>query len=56
MLRIFSNSLITHTLYTRVFVFIFSTWDFVSCFKCAGDVEARGASDARVEDGSSIIT
>ena len=56
MLRIFANSLATHTLYTRVFFFIFAMWDFVSCFKCTGDVAARGAFDARVEDESSIFT
>ena len=56
MLRIFANSLITHSLYARIFFFIFSMWDFVSCFKCVGDVAARGASDACVEDESLIFT
>ena len=56
MLKIFSNSLIMHTLYTRIFSFIFAMWDFVSCFKCARDVAAQGASDACVEDESSIFT
>ena len=56
MLRILANSLITRTLYTRLFVFIFSMSDVVSCFKCAGDVAARGVSDARVEYKSSIFT
>ena len=40
MLRIFTNSLATHTLYTHVFFFSFAMWDFVSCFKCASDVVA----------------
>ena len=53
MFRIFSNSVITHTLYTRVF---FAMWDFVSCFKCAGDVTAREASNAHIEDESLIFT
>ena len=52
----FSNSLIIHTLYTRIFIFILAMWDFVSCFKCASEVVARGASDARVEDELSIFT
>ena len=56
MLRIFANSVITCTLCTRVFVFIFVMWDFVSCFKCASDVAAQGASVARVEYESSIFT
>ena len=42
--------------YTRIFVFILAMWDFVSCSTCAGDVEARGASDVRVEYESSIFT
>ena len=40
MLRIFPNSIITRTLYARVFIFIFAMWDFVSCFKCTGDLAA----------------
>ena len=56
MLKIFTNSLITHTLYTHVFVFIFVMWDFVRCFKCTGDVAARGACDTGVECESSIFT
>ena len=56
MLRIFANSLITHNLYTHVFVFIFAMWDFVSCITCACDMATRGASDARVEYELSIIT
>ena len=56
MLRIFANSLITRMLYTHIFVFIFAMWDFVSCFKCASDVTARGAFDARIEYESSIFT
>ena len=56
LLRIFANSLITRTLYTCVFIFIFSMWDFVSCFKCACDVAALGASDARVAYESLIFT
>ena len=31
-------------------------WDYVSRFKCIGDVAARGASDVCVEDESSIFT
>ena len=38
MLRIFTNSLITHSLYTPDFSLVFATCDFVSCFQCAGDV------------------
>ena len=53
---IFSNSIITRALYTRVFVFIFAMWNFVSCFKCTGDVAARGALDACVEYESLIFT
>ena len=40
LLRIFTNSLITRTLYTRIFLFIFAMRNFVSCFKCAGDMTA----------------
>ena len=56
MLRIFVNSLITHTLYTQDFIFIFTMWDFVSYFKCTSDVAAQGASDAHVEYESLIFT
>ena len=56
MSRIFANSLIMHTLYTRVLFFIFAMWDFVLCFKCECDMVTRGASDACVEDESSIFT
>ena len=45
MLKIFTNSLITHSLYTHDFSFIFGMWDFVSYFKCAGDLVLRGAFD-----------
>ena len=31
-------------------------WDFVSCFKCASDVAAQGASNVRVEFELSIFT
>ena len=41
MLRIFANSLIMHTLYTRDLSFIFAMWDFVLFLICAGDVAAR---------------
>ena len=49
MLRIFANFLIMHTLYMCVSSFIFAMWDFVSCFKFAGDVAMRGASDRGIK-------
>ena len=37
--------------------FIFKVmWDYVSCFKCAGDMVTQGVSNARVEDELSILT
>ena len=56
MLRIFANSLVTHTLYTRDFSFIFVTWDFVLFLICACDVAACGASDRAIKTQSLIVT
>ena len=56
MLRIFANSLITHTLYTRNFSFSFSMWDFVLFLICVRDVAARGASDRIIKMPLLIVT
>ena len=48
MLRIFSNSIITHTLYTHDFYF-FSMWDFVLFLNCASDVATSGASNRAIK-------
>ena len=49
MLRIFANSLIMHTLYTRDFSFIFVMWDLVLFIICASDVAGRGASNRAIK-------
>ena len=56
MLRIFGNSLITHTLYTCVFSFLFAMRNFVLFLIWAGDVAARGASDRAIKTRLLIIT
>ena len=56
MLRIFANSLITHTLYTRDFSFIFVMWDFVLFLIYAGDLASRGASDCAIKTRLLIVT
>ena len=38
-----------------MYTHFFFMWDFVLCFKCVGDMAAQGASDARIEDKSSIF-
>ena len=43
MLRIFASSLITHTIYTNDFSFIFVMWDLLLFLICASDVVARGS-------------
>ena len=43
--RIFSNSLITHTLYTRQFILIFAKWDYLCLFLCASYVTKCRACD-----------
>ena len=55
MLRIFANSLIKKTLYTRDFSFIFSMWDFVLFLICAGDVATHGASDCAIRTRPLIV-
>ena len=56
MLRIFANSLIMHTLYTRDFSFIFFMWEFVLFLICASDVAARGAFDHAIKMPRLIVT
>ena len=56
MLRIFANSLITHTLYTRDFYFIFFMWDFILFLICACDVIVRGAFDHTIKTQLVIFT
>ena len=56
MLKIFTNSLIMHSLYTCDFSLIFAMGDFVLCFKCAGDVTLRGVFDSRDKRKTSIFT
>ena len=43
--KIFANSLITHTLYTRRFTLLFVMWDYYCLFLCASDVENFGVND-----------
>ena len=56
MLKIFANSLVTHTLYTLDFSFIFSMWDFVLFLIFACDMVARGASDHAIKTRPLIVT
>ena len=56
MLRIFANSLITHTLYTRDFSINFVMCDFVLFLICASDVPTRGPFDRKIKTQPLIIT
>ena len=56
MLRIFANSLITHTLYTHDFSFIFAMCGFFLFLISTGDMVAPGASDRAIKTRPLIVT